>query len=37
MHEDALKQGERAVIVDDLLATGGTVNACVELCQQVQK
>ena len=34
MHEDALKPGERAVIVDDLLATGGTVNACIELCQK---
>ena len=34
MHEDALKPGEKAVIVDDLLATGGTVNACAELCRQ---
>ena len=29
-----MKPGERAVIVDDLLATGGTVNACIELCQK---
>ncbi len=27
MHEDALIQGERALIVDDVLATGGTAEA----------
>lgn len=34
MHDDALIPGQKAVIVDDLLATGGTVNACIELCSQ---
>ena len=32
MHIDALHSGQKVVIVDDLLATGGTVGACAELC-----
>jgi len=32
MHTDALHSGQKVVIVDDLLATGGTVGACAELC-----
>jgi adenine phosphoribosyltransferase len=31
IHEDALAPGQQVVIVDDLLATGGTVRACCEL------
>ena len=31
MHKDDLPQGARALIVDDLLATGGTASACGEL------
>jgi adenine phosphoribosyltransferase len=31
MHEDALIQGERALIVDDVLATGGTAEAAARL------
>lgn len=34
MHEDALASGQKVVIVDDLLATGGTVAACIELCER---
>lgn len=34
MHQDDLPQGARVVIVDDLLATGGTVEAC---CRLVEK
>ena len=33
IHEDALEQGQRAVIVDDLLATGGTANATAKLVE----
>lgn len=36
MHVDALAPGDRVVIVDDLLATGGTMLACVNLVEQSQ-
>lgn len=35
MHTDALKPGQRVVIIDDLLATGGTVEATLHLCRQL--
>jgi len=35
IHEDAVKPGEKCVIVDDLLATGGTVGATVKLIEQL--
>ena len=31
MHADALNKGDKVLIVDDLLATGGTIGAAVEL------
>ncbi len=35
MHTDAIGQGERVLLVDDLIATGGTAIAAVQLLRQV--
>ena len=35
MHEDAVTPGEKVVIVDDLIATGGTAGATVKLVKQL--
>lgn len=36
IHEDALQAGQKVVIVDDLLATGGTCQASVQLIESLQ-
>ncbi|BAT59215.1 adenine phosphoribosyltransferase [Variibacter gotjawalensis] len=35
MHEDAVTKGERVVLVDDLIATGGTAEGAVKLLKQM--
>jgi adenine phosphoribosyltransferase len=35
IHKDAIKPGQRVIIVDDLLATGGTANACMQLAKSL--
>ena len=37
MHTDAVQSGDRVLLVDDLLATGGTMQACVRLAERVQR
>jgi adenine phosphoribosyltransferase len=35
MHVDAVKPGERVLVIDDLIATGGTACAAIELLERV--
>jgi adenine phosphoribosyltransferase len=35
IHDDALQPGEKVLIVDDLLATGGTCEAGIKLCERL--
>lgn len=36
IHKDAIEEGDKVVIVDDLLATGGTAKACVNLVNRLK-
>jgi len=35
MHEDSISQGEKVIIIDDLIATGGTIEAAVKLVKKL--
>lgn len=35
MHKDAIKPGQKVVIIDDLIATGGTIEAMIKLIEQL--
>jgi adenine phosphoribosyltransferase len=35
MHKDAVKPGERVILVDDLIATGGTAEGAAKLLRQL--
>lgn len=35
IHKDAIKPGQKVLVVDDLLATGGTVEATIQLVEEL--
>lgn len=35
IHKDSIKSGQKVVIIDDLIATGGTIEAIVKLVEQL--
>ena len=35
MHKDSIKPGQKVVLVDDLIATGGTIEAAIKLVEQL--
>jgi adenine phosphoribosyltransferase len=35
MHRNSIKPGQKVVIVDDLIATGGTVEACIQMIEEL--
>ncbi len=35
MHKDSIKPGQKVVIVDDLIATGGTIEAIIKMIEQL--
>ncbi|HRU02072.1 MAG TPA: phosphoribosyltransferase family protein, partial [Victivallales bacterium] len=35
IHSDALKKGDKVILIDDLLATGGTAGAAIKLIEKL--
>lgn len=35
IHEDSIREGERVIIIDDVLATGGTAKAAVDIVEEL--
>ena len=35
MHKDSIQPGQKVVIIDDLIATGGTIEAIIKLIEQL--
>ena len=35
MHKDAIKPGQKVVIIDDLIATGGTIEAIIQMIEEL--
>lgn len=35
MHKDSIQPGQKVVIIDDLIATGGTIEACIKMIEKL--
>ena len=35
MHKDSIRPGQKVVLIDDLIATGGTIEACTKLIEEL--
>ncbi|MCD7714884.1 MAG: adenine phosphoribosyltransferase [Lachnospiraceae bacterium] len=35
MHKDSIKPGQKVVVIDDLIATGGTIEAAIQLIEEL--